>query len=450
MKKNIKFIIYILVLLMVFLIVLITIMKKTRSKVDNDYNYKNDKINTETFNKVNDIDTYFIVKNIMDRYIYNIKNINGDSYIDENTISISKDETIRIIREEAMNSLNSVLDEEYRRYANVDEDFITSESKKYLMQGDYSKSNIIYNILINEMYEYKYTDNITLFLVFSNIKENKLDLLIKYDNTNSTYSIFLSDYIENNNYNMNTNDINIDKTGIEQNMYNKIVKGTITEEDMAKEFFNIQKNNLIYDLKYEYNKLSNKYKEKRFPKYSDFEEYYSEIKNELQDCKLSQYGVDNLDGNKIYMLIDNFDRHYIIECYDGLINYSVQLDTYTIDSEKFLKEYNNGNASKKVQLNIDKFIKMINAKDYKNSYDLLYDGFKNNYFQTEDAYKQYIKNNLFEYNTVTYDKFSNEGETYIYELTVSNKTGNSQDTKKMTVIMKLNEGTDFIMSFSIE
>ena len=46
--------------------------------------------------------------------------------------------------------------------------------------------------------------------------------------------------------------------------------------------------------------------------------------------------------------------------------------------------------------------------------------------------------------------FENEGETYIYRIIIYDKTGKETKAKRMTVVMKLGEGTDFVMSFSME
>ncbi len=450
MKKYIKYMIIFLVIIIIILAMILMFLSKKGSFKKTNIEESNNQINMGLFRNIENENNYFIAKNIIDRYIEDIKNLNGDNYINNDTLKVSRNEAIKTRKEEALKSLNSLIDEQYKENKKIDEDFYTNESKKYMIQGDYTRPDVIYNVILNEMYEYQYTENITLFLVFSKIKDNKFNLLIKYDSSTNACSVFLSDYIEENNYNINKKDINISKTNIEANMYNKVILGNVTDEQMAKEYFNIQKNNLLYDFKEEYNKLDAEYRKKRFPDYSTFEEYVSEIKEKLKNSKLSQYGIDTINNKKTYLLMDDSNNYYLIICNNGLVDYTVQLDTYTIDSEKFLQQYNNADITKKVQFNIDKFIKMINTKDYKNSYALLYDEFKNKYFQTEDSYKQYIKANFFEYNNVTYDKFSNEGDTYIFELTLSDKTQKDSKTKKLTIIMKLKEGTDFVMSFNLE
>ena len=50
------------------------------------------------------------------------------------------------------------------------------------------------------MYQCNLASDISLVLVEGRLNNNELNLLVKLDNTNNTYSMFLNDYIINNNY----------------------------------------------------------------------------------------------------------------------------------------------------------------------------------------------------------------------------------------------------------
>lgn len=467
MKKYIKLIIYLIIMLIAVITVFIIIINY-KSK-DEEENYKNNtyneisKTDTVEFNNVKDIRSYFIVKNIIDRYTNNIKDLNGDSYINEENLRISKDEIIKSKQDTAKKFFESTLDENYKSEFNVSDDVIISEAKKYMQQGDYSNSDVIYNLNFDEIDEYQYENNIILYIVSAKIKEKDLNLLIKFDSENNVYSIFLSDYIEKYNYSkkMNKSDIKIDKNLLDANLYNKIIIGTITDEDMSKEYFNIQKNNLLYDIEKVYNKLDTEYKEKKYSDYSEFEKYFSDLRNQLRESTLAKYSVANINNKSIYTLIDNNNRYYIIENENGLINYNVKLDNYTVDTQYFKEKYENSKAQEKVALNINKVITALNDKDYKYIYNKLADSFKDNYFNNEGELKEYLSNKLYNNNEINFGKFSDEGNgiyTYEIELSeISNENEAAQEGKgdnfariKMNVVMQLKEGTDFVMSFSIE
>ncbi len=467
MKKYIKWIIYLIIMLIAVItgfIIIINCRYKNEEK-----NYKNNtyneisKADTVEFNSVKDTRSYFIVKNIIDRYINNIKDLNGDNYINEENLRISKDEVIKSKQDTAKKFFKSTLDENYKSEFNVSDDVIVSEAKKYMQQGDYSNSDVIYNLNFDEIDEYQYENNIILYIVSAKIKEKDLKLLIKFDSENNVFSIFLSDYIEKYNYSrkMNKSDIKIDKNLLDANLYNKIIIGTITDEDMSKEYFNIQKNNLLYDIEKIYNKLDTEYKEKKYSDYLDFEKYFLDLRNQLRESTLAKYSVANINNKSIYTLIDNDNRYYIIENENGLINYNVKLDNYTVDTQYFKEKYENSKAQEKVALNINKVITALNDKDYKYIYNKLADSFKANYFNNEEELKEYLSNKLYDNNEINFGKFSDEGNgiyTYEIELSeISNENEAAQEGKgdnfariKMNVVMQLKEGTDFVMSFSIE
>lgn len=460
MKKYIKVIICILVVLIILVSILLLTTNKLNEEKNNQMTINTSTTaeeNTNAFQPVNNIENYFIVKNIVDRYIEKTKHLNGDSFINEKILRISKEETIEQEKQESIKYFENVLDKEYKNYYNLSQDNYNNEANKYVIQGDYTKSDIIYKVNINGMYECKYNENITLFLVYANVNEKSLNLLVKYNNQKNIYSLFLENYIKDNNYevNMSFSNIKLSDDEINESMYNKSIIGTITEEDMAKEYFNIQKNNFLYDLKSEYEKLNSKYREQKFRNYNEFEEYYSNLKDEIKNSKLEKYGVEKNDNRKIYTLMDNNDKIYIIECADGLFNYNVVLDNYTVDTPQFLTKYNSASVQEKVVLNIEKVFTAINNKDYRYVYSKLADSFKNNYFKNEEELKKFIEDNFFSKNVVEYEDFNREGTVCTYKIRVIKEfeqgeqipEGKNAPSAYLNIVMQLKEGTDFEFSF---
>ena len=95
---------------------------------------------------------------------------------------------------------------------------------------------------------------------------------------------------------------------------------------------------------------------------------------------------------------------------------------------------------------------MINTKDYSHAYELLDGTFRNNNFDTLDKFKEYVNENFFDYNLNTTGNIDidNEGSTYIYTTKIKSGVGSAAESKNLTIIMQLREGTDFVMSFSLE
>ena len=91
---------------------------------------------------------------------------------------------------------------------------------------------------------------------------------------------------------------------------------------------------------------------------------------------------------------------------------------------------------------------MINNKDYKNAYSVLDEGFKEKYFQDEMSFEIFVKDRFYEFNQVSFGKFRNEGQIFIYEVTITDiKNLNTKGNLKFNIIMKLLDNYDFIVSF---
>lgn len=457
MKNKIKWMIFGAAII-IFVITILLILNKNKvisEEIDESELLESE---TEKFYPVKNETDYFKIKSIVDRYIQNIQNLNGDSYIDDNMLRIGRDETIKLTKDEAIKALMGMIEKNNKTDVDINEEFFINQAKKYVIQGDYKKSNVVYNIKIKEMYEYKYNDRISLFLFLSTIKENQLNLLIKYDNVNNTFSLLIYDNIEKNNQNLDVNSLDISYTNIEENMYNKIIIDEITDEEMSKEYFNIQKNNLINDMETEYEKLDSQYKENKYTDYNDFKNYYSNLKSQLINSKLDKYGIDDKNGKKIYTLIDNYGNYYIIEVGKSINDYTVKLDNYTVETESFKDTYNDASDQRKVALNITKINTALNNQDYKYVYSKLADSFKNNYFENEDKLREYIITNLYKKSTLEFEDFSREGNYFTYKIRVIKEYedgeeipfGKNEPSKNVNIVMQLKEGTDFVMSFSID
>jgi len=114
----------------------------------------------------------------------------------------------------------------------------------------------------------------------------------------------------------------------------------------------------------------------------------------------------------------------------------------------FLAEkYNMTSEEKKVILNIKKFFMGIDNENYGYSYSVLSEAFKNNNYPTKNDFINYAKANFFKQNEVEYVSYKKQNDLYIYEIKLKDATGNNKEEKMFNIILKLNSGTDFEMSF---
>lgn len=455
-NKIVKIVIAILIIIIIIIAIILGMLNHTDSSQVGDppQDAPEDLVVDTTIQDASVTNDYFAVKDILIKYNSYCRKLNMQATdvevyrqaINEEELRKYKEETALKEKDKATEAIYSMLDTSY-----INEFNITKEN----IQQKFGIHNEVETV-IETMYVVQNSLNVSTYFVSGTCidteasQKTEFSCAVSLDMLNNTFSICPQEYLQKHGYSEvkvgDSIDINIES--IENKNYNTFEYKFIEDNAIAMEYFNNYKYTMLYNVDKAYEMLDKTYREKRFGSLEEYKKYVQENYNSLSKCVVSKYQVEEVSGAKNYVCLDNFENYYVFK-QNNISNYTLTLDTYTIESEKFTKEYNSATISTKVQMNIDKFIQMINAKDYKNSYNLLYDGFKNNYFQTEEAYKQYMKSSLFEYNTVTYDKFSNEGETYIYELTVSDKTGASTETKKLTVIMKLMEGTNFVMSFSI-
>ncbi len=437
MKKIKLLIITLIIILIIITIALVVVLlyKNTEGIKQEDYSINHDKEMEEVTKIENEEDDlliplssksdYFIIKNSIDEYI------NCMNYIKVNP------------SEENKNRLYDKLDSIYTNYKNITNENIQE------FYNDYAENSEFY---IDKVYVKDINQLVNIYLVYGRLI-NKTDFtsqdygfIMQSDKTNKTFSLILYDYMEENNLlNLKEGDLLdiLTKESIDTNPYNTFEIKLYSEEDMVKEYFNKLKNDIEIDSNHLYNILNSEYKQKRFSNIEDFNKYIQDIKK--KNIELKEYSFD--EENNMYICKDQLGMYYIFDA-ENILEYTVILDDYTIDLPQFLEQYNNANSQEKVALNIQKFMKSINAKDYNYAYNCLSDSFKNNYFNTVEEFENYIIQNLYTNNEIEYVEFKEENEFYTYTIQITNMDRENESIEK-TLIMKLNEGTDFELSFNV-
>mgnify|MGYP003303166667 CR=1 FL=1 len=215
--------------------------------------------------------------------------------------------------------------------------------------------------------------------------------------------------------------------------------------DLLSTYFNKYKDDIFTNLEKAYNTLDEEYRQKKFGSIDNYKIYLQARYEEIGLSIIDSYKISHKDDEYTqYLCIDNNGNYYIFK-ETAIMDYSIMLDTYTIDLPEFLEKYNNGSEQQKVALNIEKFVQAINDKSYNYAYNCLADSFKNNYFRTQEEFETYVKSNFYESNSIKYNSFEEQGELYTYSVTITNTETNEQKTK--TFIMQLGEGTEFALSF---
>lgn len=271
-------------------------------------------------------------------------------------------------------------------------------------------------------------------------------IIVNLDVINNIFSIepILDEY-------NNIEEIQINNTNkeIKNNNDNNYKREIYTYEDRAKDYILTYKRLALSKPEILYNYMDEEYRNKRWRTLENFKKYITDNKDEIIKIRFKEYLVNVEESFTQFVCKDQYENYYI---FDEIIpmKFNLKLDTYTVITENFIKTYKEANDIERVQLNVDKFVKMINSHDYINIYDYLSEGFKENYFKTESEFEAYIKSIFYRYNKVTYKDITKKGsDIYTANIQIEDLTGENSEIKEFNIIIQLIDETNFVMSFEI-
>lgn len=425
MKKIIAIVISIIIIITIVLIILLTMKKGSEQNENGPLEGKSD--------------------------IITITDSHSVEYADNRTNSFAVnrivEEYINYIVGERSNELVSIISNKYIQDENVTINNVINKVKDENIQ--YSEN---YKVIVNNMYVIKESINLESYLVdltYCNLDANKnyeIKLIVQIDIENLTFCIMPYKYIQKLGYDkLKLGDTcTIEHEKIEKNQYNIYKMTPISKNSTAERYFNIFLENLKYDMQKSYELLDTQYKQNKFKNVNEYIQYVQN--NKLQENAIKAYNVYTYDYYNQYVCIDNQNRYYIFN-EKGIMNFTVILDTYTINLPEFTERYNKASDEEKVLLNIQKCFAAINDKDYNYVYSKLDNTFKSNNFKTLADFQKYISSNFFEKNEISASNARKQGDIYMYDIKIRNEEGTKSITK--TFVMRLNENTDFVMSFGI-
>ena len=237
--------------------------------------------------------------------------------------------------------------------------------ENYIQQNNLTKENILTNIeqgydfLATEMYE-KRDKTLYSFIVKGVVDDDIYNqerfYIVDLDLSNNAFKIIPL-------YNSNYTDVSQipEKTKLNNievsNNHNKFEFLRLDDEEIytkyAEYFVNLLKNNptKAYDM------LDEQYKELRFKNdFTKFTEYINLMNsNNKLDTEIKE--ISKYDNNKYIVKTKNDNRYIISATYP--MEFTVQLDEYTVITDSFKQTYTSASNVKKVSTNVDKIMKMI-------------------------------------------------------------------------------------------
>ena len=406
-NKLLRRTIIIVCVVVILLIILILNLTKNEDSLseDNTIEYKEEYASTigKTFRKIDDFSMYYTTKNIIRNYITYFENVNSDVTVEVGRLEMTEKEIRDYQIQEGIKAIDCLFDKEYKESKNIDRNEIIS----FVAQYKNNNSTNSYKIEFDEIYIAEITDDKKVLLVYSKVNNKDFNCMIKVDLMNKRYSIFYEDFMKKEKYTKDrTDEVKLDDSNIEQNDYNTFIYSSSNNQSIAIQYFSDLKEKMKNDRKMLYDILDKEYKEKRFDNYEKFYNYLNNLNERIDRLDISKFKF--LD-NRI-KIIDNYNNMYTFEIGD-FMKYSIVMDDYTIEDNEFNEIYDKLSDANKVSVNIEKFIKMLNLKDYESAYKLLDSNFKKNNYPSIEAFKKYVEKNLYGYSKIT-------------TVNNSNKTGN--------------------------
>lgn len=366
----------------------------------------------------------------------------------------------------------NLLDNEY-----IQEFHVTQEGLK----GRFGDSKAI-EVDITKMYGMSLENNKSVYFAYGYLRDSEtskitdLAIEVRIDNSNRTFCILPEEYLQKKNYLNITQESKVEIAKIEKienRTYNVYQNDYQNEEAYVNKLFETYVNRALYNTNFAYQCLDTQYSQKRFGSVQNYKEFIEKNKelylsysmrnakkpeefssmqeyliylDTYQEMKLKSYQVSKQNNRTQYVCIDSQDNYYIFQETTPM-QYKVILDTYTIDLPEFVEKYNNSTDEQKVLLNIQKFFEAINQQDYQYAYNKLDETYRNNNFRTLAEFQAYVKKNFFGKNKLAAGKAEKQGNLYLYDITISDASGQNKSKETKRFVMQLKEGTDFVMSF---
>lgn len=365
-----------------------------------------------------------------------------------------QEEIIRMAKVKEYNEYYSVINaiaRYYGYYGYQDQKALLSIlNSKYLDEKNINKENVLeqskasteFLIIDVEDMNYIKDRSSTIYYVkgiMRDVEEENFTMAVIVNNINKAFSIMPLEEYEYNSRMQDGAEV-IEYNEFDSNSYNKFYNMTFSDESIATNLLVSYKKLMMNDVQKAYMLLSEEYKREKFPTLVDFKEYLDKNMAKIKVTMINQYLKEECTSCDQYTCIDQNGNKYIFEL-KGPQDYKVYLDEYTAAIPTYVDKYNASSNEQKAVLCVKRFLQAIDNGDYKYAYNRFTTGFKKNYFNTQDALKQFIESkNWLKYDSIKDTKVTEENNAYICEV-------RSNITQKF--IVELLNGTDYRIAISM-
>lgn len=425
--KKLKIIIVIFIIAIIMIITSILLLKNKQEEIPEIIEVKEEIAHAseeeDLTDTVKDQSKFFTASSCVSQYL-DLINIKSSIYYgyDEN------EQYVQIM--DPKEAIQEVLAKPQKQIKALEEKVKFTPMQMRMIENDNTEKYLVYGIVTNLDNEYK--GDIYTFVTLCP--------------ENATFSI---ETIEEKPENINEIKFTNEEGIIEEKNYNTYEEVEVDNEYLCKQYFDMYKTLMLTKPEMAYEKLEEEYKNQRFGDILAYKKYIEDNKEEMESLQISKYLVNNYEEYTQYVGKNKYENVIIFD-EKGLMDFTIKLDTYTIPTDKFKTTYNSGNEEKKVTMNIDKWVDMLNNRDYKAAYNVLNETFRNNKFKTEEDFANYMKENYPLHYKLEFSTFSGDKAAYVQKIKLTDITEEKEEQKELEIIMRLKEGTDFEMSFNVE
>ena len=445
MDKNKKIVLSLIFTVLIIIGILIIILVNNKKDKNSNIYYNGNWTNE---NATVDNNNILVAEEQKVQYSLKVKNV--DIVSNYFTVQAIAEKYILLMMTSNKDELQNIIAPSYIKKYNINNNNI-------LNIADIPKSdNPNHETFLSDIKECINSDKVIYFvngkgILLNNNKMFNYKIMIELDTVKQLYIIYPEKFlIDNSLNNINVGDSVNQKyfEDIEDNQNNKFTyKKELTDSEIAKKYIYDFKNLLIYDRESAYSHLDSNYSKLRFGNRDSFNNYYEDNKIILAMMNVNKYKVENNDKYKDYIVVDKYNNIYRIRQLDGIMNYSVFLDNYTIQTENELNKYSKAKVEEKAKLNLNKVINMINTKDYNSIYKVLNPTFRESNFKSVNDLRIYIQKNFYEINSIKIDKAEKKNNYYVFKCITTNQR-NVKESKSVNIIISKTQDTNFEMSFS--
>lgn len=437
--KKLRILIIVTLIIIIVSLCTIIFLKYKENNVDtdidvSDYDANMEKNEKEELNEREQKDMVYTVEQCVKSYL-DVINTNNSIYYGTN----ENGELIKLVNENE--SIYNILSNKFKTQNNISIDNIENYVEK-------QESDVFFIPL--DM-KYIKNDNLIKYLTHGYITDSGYNyikdiiLIVNLDFDNNTFSIEpVDDEADFDNFELDKNDME----QIEKNNNNVFKYVQATQEEISKKYLDYFKKMALSNTEELYNYLNEEYRDKRFENLENFQKYIENNRDTIKTLTLQKYLLNSYEGYDEYVCTDEFENLYIFREY-GPLDYEILLDTYTIPTEKFKETYDKSGDQYKVAMNVDRWIQMINNRDYKTAYSYLDETFRNNNFGSEEAFEQYMRERYPSHYDFELGESTETNGTYTQTIDLTDISGEDGAVIENTIIMQLLDNYEFVMSFGV-